>query len=264
MPTTATSLPSPPRPVKRSIRLASRDAATPLEVTAEVYSDDAGNPALAIHKRRYGWTISHVRTGYSITEVIGTKALTLQVLAILLTNADWNVGEFSGDPDPVCESARPALHAAHAIQFPDSPLPPYRTRREERIERLRIAQRTWDTFAERPTFLAWATPEIDYTSRDFWGSRTRFAVVKRMYSGITWARVTASGDGGLFSAEESGACFYDDVAEHPEGGIAWAMSAARKEADAEHAYRQRRVRRDREAREAQIDRDRGLWGNETE
>lgn len=253
------------KPIKREIRLAIREStAEPMMVVAEVYSDAAGNPALAIHKCRYGWAITHVRTGYRITEVIGRKALTLSVLACLLSFDVWDLGEFAGDSDPLFEAMRPALHAAHAIQFPDSPLPPYRTRREQRIERLRIAHRTWGTFAARPTFLAWATPEIDYTSRDFWGSRTRFAVVKRMYSGITWARVTAGKDGGLFSAEESGACFYDDVAEHPEGGIAWATSAARKEADAEHAYRQRRVRWEREAREARIEGDRRPWGSEAE
>ncbi len=71
----------------------------------------------------------------------------------------------------------------------------------------------------RTAFRAWAT-ELE-------GSNSRFAIVQEEPGhGLRWARFYFD----EFNAHEvrrSQGCFYDDVPEHPEGALQWAIDAAR-------------------------------------
>lgn len=211
-----TPISKPARPVKQEIRLATRDSAEPLVILAEIHCDAAGIPALALHRCQYGWGITHIRSGYRVERIVGPKSLALQAMAILLdpANADWDVGEFSSDPEPIFAATDVARRKVFALLYPGSaPLPPYRTPRERRAAQQARAQESWAKYASRPAsryepypaFVAWATPEIDYSGLREIGLRSRYAVVRHdptsISSGLTWVRYTLREDGSVLGAE---------------------------------------------------------------
>lgn len=78
---------------------------------------------LALHRRQFGWIISHVASGYKLLDVIGKKDLALRVLASLLENyADWETAAWGFEPDPVAPpEVYRAVQIAARVMFPDLP-----------------------------------------------------------------------------------------------------------------------------------------------
>lgn len=48
----------------------------------------------AIWRIKYGWNLTHVRTGLRLFKVYGSKAKVLRVIKMLQEDADWAHGEF--------------------------------------------------------------------------------------------------------------------------------------------------------------------------
>jgi len=89
---TATTAHKPTR--KQLIRIAvHRSLNLPVEakeIEAYVYGP------LALHEIQYGWTITHLRTGLRVMEVLDKKALAVEVMEVLVSEGDWEFGEFGG------------------------------------------------------------------------------------------------------------------------------------------------------------------------